>query len=316
MDQISSTVKKVLNDVSQERSIAVKLGDIIESMIANGPDDGTPVNAIDATGTLTISGVVVDGETVTIGDDVYEFVTDAAKTVTAPTNKPVDIAANATKSSGTLTMATRPTAGDKVTIGEKVYTFVPVGTDNADGEVSIGADAAGAQANLVAAINGTDGISTPHPLVSAGDFAANVCTITALVGGTVGNAIATTETFTAVGNVFGAAVLGSGADCTAANAVTALVAAITANTESAVAAADGAGDTVVLTSPGAAGNAIDTTETMANGSFGAAHLAGGVDGTIAVGMKMLVDASYLYVCLAGNTALQKNWRRISLGSAF
>jgi len=47
-----------------------------------------------------------------------------------------------------------------------------------------------------------------------------------------------------------------------------------------VTAADGAGDTIDLTAipAGALGNAVATTETLTNGSFGAATLTGGVDG--------------------------------------
>ena len=76
---------------------------------------------------------------------------------------------------------------------------------------------------------------------------------------------------------------------TAPAAVTALVAAITASATEAVSAADGTGDTVVVTADyagvgsdaiyGTAVNTIATTETCANASWGAALLAGGVDGT-------------------------------------
>jgi len=316
MDQITVTEKKVFNNLSQARDIAVKLGDVISELIGVSITEGTPVNAALATETLTISGVVKDGETVTIGDDIYEFVADAAKTVTTVGNIPADIAANTVKAVGTLTMDTQPISGNTVTIGTKTYIFVPVGTDTADGEVSIGADVAGAQANLVAAINGTDGISDAHPQVTAGEFALNDCIITALVGGTVGNAIATTETFTAGTNVFAAVTLLTGADCAAADAVTKLVAAITAEDTQGVTAVDGAGDTVVLTAPGAAGNDIAVAETMANGAFIGTEFTGGVNATVAVGSKVLVDATYLYICLDGNTILESNWRRIALGAAY
>ena len=90
----------------------------------------------------------------------------------------------------------------KLTIGEKVYLpFVPVGTDNADGEVSVGEDLAGAKLALVAAINGKDDHNTAHPLVTAAEFGvADACVITAIVGGTAGDDIDTIETFTAGSN--------------------------------------------------------------------------------------------------------------------
>lgn len=318
MEQLTATEQKFLNNLGVLGNQRIKLGDILAEMITQNGEEGTPVNAVAATGTLTISGVVKDGEKVTIGADVYEFLTDDAQTKTAASNIAVDISEVSTKAAGTLTMDTRPTPGDTLTIGTKTYIFVPVGTDTAEGEVSIGADLAGAQAALVGAINGLDGLNTPHPLVTAAAFAADDCVITAIWGGTAGNAIATTETFTAATNAFAGATLALGTDCPAADAVTALVAAIVASDTQGVGAADGTGDTVVLTADtaGALANSIATTETMANGAFGKATLTGGVDGTVASGTKFMMDETYLYVCVDGNTVAENNWRRISLGAAY
>jgi len=71
------------------------------------------------------------------------------------------------------------------------------------------------------------------------------------------------------------------AGATASAAVTALVAAITASTTEDVSAADGALDTVVVTSvhSGVAGNAIATTQTCTNATWGATKLASGTDNT-------------------------------------
>jgi len=156
-----------------------------------------PVNAVAATGTLTFSDSVSDTETVTIGDDVYEFDTDASVT----------------------------------------------------------------EGNILVDVSG---------------------------------------------------------GATASAAVTALVAAINANDTQGVGAADGAGDTVVLTADtkGTVANAIATTETCANGAFGAATLEGGVDGTVGAKGQAYLDASYLYFAIATNTIADANWRRISLGSAY
>jgi len=326
MNALTTTERKVLNGMSRIRDVDVKLGDIIAGLIGSLGESGTPVNAVAADEIFVIDGVSIDGETVTInnpavpGTDVYEFLTDAAQTKTVATNIAVNIAAVSTKAAGTLTVYTKPTSGDTMTIGSKTYIFVPVGTANADGEISIGADAADAQSNIVAAINGTDGVNAAHPDVTAGTFASDDCTITALIGGTAGNAITTTETFTAATNVFAAATLGSGADCSAANTAAALIAAINANDTQGVTASAGTGTNVVLTADvgGVTGNAILVSDTMANGAMTAAatKLSGGVDGTVAVGTKFMVDASYLYVAPTGNTAAQANWRRISLGSAY
>lgn len=311
MNQLTVTEKKIFNNLSMVHDPDVKLGDILETVIGNTAAEGTPVNAVNATGTLTISGVAVDGETVTIGEDVYEFAADEEARASLG-HIAVDISNNVVFATGTLTMDTQPTSGDTVTIGTNTYIFVPVGTDNAEGEISIGASLAEAQANLVAAINAT------HPLVTASAFLLDACTITAIIGGTVGNSIPTTETFTAATNVFAAVALAGGDDCLAADAVTRLVLTINASDTQGVAAADGAGNTVVLTADtaGVAANAIVTTTTMANGAFDAVRLTGGVDGTVAEGSQFLMDATYLYVCLDGNTVAEKNWRRIELGVAF
>lgn len=318
MNQLTATEQKVLNNVSQVRALDVKLGDILAALIDTTIESGTPVNAANAIATLEISGVAVDGETVTIGEDVYEFVADEDFSVTNAGNIPVDISANVVQSTGTLTMDTQPTSGDTVTIGSKTYIFVPLTTDTADGEVSIGDDLAGAKANLVGAILGVDNLNTPNPDVTVTGFVLDDLEIVAKVGGVIGDSIVTTETFTAATNIFAAGVLSGGVDCLAADAVTRLVAAITADDTQGVTATDGAGNTVVLTAPGDAGNDIGVSTDMANGAFSGAAiaLAGGVDGTLADGFKLFIDDTYLYVCLDGNTAAEKNWRRISLGAAY
>jgi len=326
MNNLTSTEKVVLNNSSQARNVNVKLGDKIQEIIETVGVSGTPVNAVAAKDTLTISGITTDGETFTInnpavaGVDTYEFLADAAQSKTSLGNIPINITSYAAKATGALTMATQPIAGDTITIGANTYIFVPVGTANSVGEVSKGADVAGAQGHLVAAINGTDGVNIPHPHVTASAFTANVCTITALIGGTDGNTIATTETLTAAGNVFAAATLGSGGNCSAANTVTAIIAAITASDTQGVGATAGAGTSVVITADvaGIVGNSITISDTMDNGEFTAAatSLTGGVDGTVAAGLALKADGSYLYICPLGNTTAQANWRRIALGNAF
>jgi len=287
---------------------------------------GTPVNAVNASNVMTLTGVVTHGEKVVISNpevevpDVYEFLADEAQQKTLAAHIAVNIKAYAVKATRNLTVDTQPSSGDTMTIGTKVFTFVPVGTNTADGEVPIGTDLATAQAAIVAAINGSDGVNDPHPLVTAGAFANDVCAITALIGGAGGNAIATTETFTAGTNVFAGVTLAGGASCSAANAITALVAAITANDTQGVGAAPGAGTTVVFTADvaGVIGNAIILQESLVNATIaaGAELLVGGVDGTVGVQFQSMIDASYLYYAIAANTIAGKNWRRISLGTAY
>lgn len=281
---------------------------------------GTPVNAVQAKATLTFSGVVVDEETVSIGDDTYEFV---AKSSLAPTegNLAVDITAHTTAAQGTLTVAEQPTALDTFTIGDDVYTFVTTDTADEAGEINIGETLEATQANIIAAINGTDGINTASGVVEAGDFTTNASVLTALIGGTAANLISLTETFTSESNVFDGETLGTttaGVDCTATNAVADLVAAVNLNDTVGVTASSD-GDTVIVTADtaGVIGNVITVTENLTNAEFDEETLVGGVDGTVTESTGILfADESYVYYAIAPNTIADKNWRRIALGSAY
>lgn len=113
---------------------------------------------------------------------------------------------------GTLTFSGVGTAGDTITIGGVTYTLRAVPAAAYD--VDIGGTATATAANLVAAINlsGTPGVeygasTVAHPDVSAGN-AAGVVTATALVTGTAGNSISTTEAGSM--SVWGAAALTGG----------------------------------------------------------------------------------------------------------
>jgi hypothetical protein len=198
-----------------------------------------------------------------------------------------------------------------MTIGTDEYTFVANGTTPlGEFDIELGSDLAGTQANIVAKINERDD-------VSASTFANDDCTITALVGGTAGNAIACTETFTAATNVFSSATLLLGTDCSADNAILAMVAASAEGTEP-VAITDGAGSTLVVTATtkGTVYESIETETTCALGTFNVAHLDGGVDGTIGYKGDLMMDATYLYICYADNGTSGTNWRRIALGTAY
>jgi hypothetical protein len=235
------------------------------------------VAATAATGTLTISGVVIDGETVVINGRTYEFRT--GKT-TLSGDVSVDISADGTKSAGTLTMDTQPTAGDTVTIGATNYTWRTDGTADEAGEINLGADLAEAKTNFVAAVNGTDANNAANAQVTAAAFSGDDSVITAKYTGTQGDAIATTETFTAGTNVFDAATLGTttpGVDVSATDAGDALVTALAGDASALVSGSNSTG-TVTLTSAvtHADANAYTTTETMANGAFGAGTMSGGI----------------------------------------
>lgn len=119
-------------------------------------------------------------------------------------------------SQGTLTLDTNPVDldGDTMTIGSVTYTFKD--TVSAANDIAIGATVAATQANIVAAINGSGTPGTEYgtgtvqnPDAKMDPFATDVAIVTARISGSVGDAIATTETFTAATNVFDAATLGT-----------------------------------------------------------------------------------------------------------
>jgi hypothetical protein len=115
---------------------------------------------------------------------------------------------NSVNAQGLLTIALQPVAGETFTIGTKVYTFVTDETAAEDGEVDVGADVADAKVQIVAAINGTDH-NTASVDVTASTFAADICTLTAILGGVLANSTATTETLDGAGNIFDDTTLGT-----------------------------------------------------------------------------------------------------------
>lgn len=74
--------------------------------------------------------------------------------------------------------------------------------------------------------------------------------------------------------------------------------------------------TVVVTALTKGVSTIATTKTGAEISWAHATLFGGVDGTVGAANEVCFDASYLYHCIAANTAADTNWRRIALGSVY
>lgn len=201
---------------------------------------------------LLIAAATKEAETITIGSTVFEI--DLGGGVTAG-RVAVVLTSNAVAASGTLTLAENAVATNTVTIGSTVYTFVAAA--DAAGEVTIGADASETIDNLVAAIAGDD-FNDAHPLVTAAAGAGDTMVVTAKIRGTGGNLIASTDTL-AGSSAFGAATLANGADPSAANSITGIVAAINANMATVKAFAVTGG--LMIVDSGGRGT-IATTETL------------------------------------------------------
>lgn len=124
------------------------------------------------------------------------------------------------KASQVVTFGSNTLDGLTITIGTKTYTFQDSLT-NVDGNVDVGANAEGSIDNLVAAINLAAGAgtayaaaTTAHPTVSAVKASASTMRVTALAAGTAGNAIAVSETGSAMtwtGNNLAGGINASGA---------------------------------------------------------------------------------------------------------
>lgn len=246
------------------------------------------VAAVAASGTLTISGVVSDGETVVIGglDNTRTYYFSTGLSSVPSGNVSVDISANGTKAQGTMTIAEPVTVGDTFAVGSRTYVFVTAGTENIEGEISVGADEAATKVNIVAAINGTDGINSANPEVTAAAFAGDDCVMTARHPGIWANSIPFTEiVLTHASNVLdGSGTFGgttTGVECSASDAGDALVTALAGDSLAEVSGVNASGTvTVTAVATGSSYNAVTTTETMTNGAFGAGTLASGVTGNL------------------------------------
>lgn len=234
---------------------------------------------IQATGTLTLLGVTKDGETITVGDTIFEIDTDG---VVATGNTAIDLSASAVAATGTLTLSGPVSNGETVTIGADVYEFT---TDGIIAETStIAVNVAGdltAPVAVAALVIAADLAGTENVTVTNGDL--DTVVVTHNTPGTIGNSVAVaTDCATGDWGV-GVVALAGGSDAAAPASVTAITAAIA--TIPGLSAADGANDTVVVTATaggdldGSAGNLVVTETDCANGSFGAARLAGGTDAT-------------------------------------
>lgn len=182
---------------------------------------------------------------------------------------------------GKLTIGGSVSDGDTVTIGAHVYEF---DTDDIVDSASIlvdvsgGATAPAAVTALVAAM-----ADTGHAAKGYLSFSGTVSdTETVTIGTDV------YEFDTGGGVTGGRIAVDVSGGATAADAVTALVAAITASAVVTVSAEDVTGNVVKVTydTVGTAGNAIVTTTTASNGAWDAATLLGGV----AVGAKLVTGA--------------------------
>lgn len=92
-------------------------------------ESGTPIVPVAASQSLTFKGEVFDGETISIGQNTYEF--DIGGTI-RPGNILIDISGDAVAATGDMTATAAGLLGEKITVGEQEYVLA-----ESDGEFDI-----------------------------------------------------------------------------------------------------------------------------------------------------------------------------------
>ena len=302
---IASAINGDENNVAHNGVTAEASGSTVIITARNYGAGGDAIVFTESADNLTIDGGGTLGGTVAGVDPQY---------------RPVDITATADKAEGTLTLTAIATADDTMTVGASVYTFKL--KPSVAGEVGLGDNQLDLAVKIISAIEGTDGINTANATVSAAGGGAGVVVLTARTGGTGGNSIVSTETFTAAGNVFDATTLGTttaGVDTSNPECAAAVVATITAlalpSSESLPFSAVVSTNDAVITSTihGAEINGYALYDSFSNSTL--AQSTAGVSGTAGLVGAQRQDGSYLYTLNSSDAATKSyEWFVISHAS--
>jgi hypothetical protein len=243
------------------------------------------LEGLKAINVFRVASAGAGGQTVTIGADVFELCTKDSLAITAGRIL-VDLTGGATrKAKAKLTFTGQPSDTETITINGKVYTFQTTLT-NVDGHVLISAvNAEGTIDNLVAAINGGAGRGTAYAtatvtntICTAAKSGTDKCILTAIIGGTVGNAYTLAEAATNVAKdstTFGTEQLG--VDPTADDVSDALVSAINNLGTQPINAREISDNEFMIVSDSSAPLTLACTETLTgtNNAWAAAAMYGG-----------------------------------------
>jgi len=246
-------------------SVIPLLGDRIDSAADITQDDY-------ATGTLTFSGEVANGQTINISTDRYEFDTDGS---IVGGNIAVTLQPNAS-ATGTLTFSDIVADAETINISTDRYEFDTDGSVTS-GNIRIDLNASGTPnvTATYAAIMFTANVTTNDTVDVGATRSDLVVTLTADDAGSAGNSIATTTT--CLNASFAEVTLTGGSEDLSATYAATRFTAVVATNDTVGVGASRSGDVVTLTADatGAAGNSIATTETCYYAAFGAATLTGG-----------------------------------------
>ena len=228
---------------------------------------------------------------------------------------PVDITA-AAKAAKTGTFTAIAAADDTITVGTTEYTAIANGVTLTAGTFRIGSGGtSGTITNLIAAVNGTDGVNTADATIvlTAGSGAGEV-DATAVVGGVAGNDLAIAEASSVFSWASGHTNLTGGLDATQDQSGAAIGVAVNGHADF-TATHDAATDVVTVTHVlhGTVPNGYGYGEAVASAQVAWGSPTAGVDGAEGILGAQREDAGFLYTC-TGAVAANKDytWKKTAL----
>ena len=229
-----------------------------------------------------------------------------------PQYTPIDITSTSTKAVGTLTFIDEIRINDQVTLGATTYTAIANGQTAVAGQFNLGSGTAGNITNLIAAINGTDGVNTANASATAASGAGATLVATAKVGGVASGSIASTDPTDDQNHMsWGASTLAHDGGVTDENE--AAIAAATAINGRAAFSAVRSGATVVVTHTlhGTVPNGYKFNDAVdAGNDISNATTTAGVAGTEGVAGAQYEDDNYLYTCTSANATNEAyTWKK-------
>ena len=295
-------------EIAHKYVTAVADGAVVRITARNPGAGGTALGLSESTTNVTVSASTLGGNT-----------TAPNRAGVNPQYFPIDIRSVSEKATGTLTLAAGIVADNTMTVGATVYTFKAAAA--AAGEITIGGTLNVQAENIIAAINGTDSRNSANASVTAEISGSNVV-LTAIIGGLVGHAIATTETFGG-SSAFGGAVLAGSDDAEDSEVATKVVDQFTAGWTNPLDATDSIAappftvavdstNNVIFTSTlhGSVPNGYVLLDVMANATL--AETVAGIEGTKGMAGAGLIDATNIYTLLTANAVTDAYaWKKVA-----
>jgi hypothetical protein len=227
---------------------------------------------------------------------------------------PAGLTATAIAEVVTLTIDIMGTAGDGLVCSDTLTVGAGVSGNTAGGQDCAKLDA---QVAFMAAV------ATNASLIYAfAAFGSDDSIVTCNIGGTAGDALAAVVTSAGSSTFAGGGTLGSGADIQD-SALDGLIIAADGDGTTIYVLSQGGGTTILVNAIvlGVLANAVIFTELLTGGTMtGTGTLGGsgativGVDGTVGAQWDVLIDAGFLYICVATNTIEDGNWEQVAISS--